>query len=53
MNCEAASGGLVVCRSPSCLEDDLARWFVPPIVVPAAMGLFLVAVVLYRQFAGG
>jgi hypothetical protein len=28
----------------------MARWFVPPIVVPAGLALLLVAVILYRQF---
>jgi hypothetical protein len=30
----------------------MARWFVPPFVVPAGMALFLVAVVLHRCFFG-
>jgi hypothetical protein len=31
----------------------VVRWFVPPIVVPAGLVLFLVVVMLYRQFVGG
>ena len=30
----------------------MARWFVPPVVVPAGLLLVLVAVVLYRQLIG-
>jgi hypothetical protein len=30
----------------------MAQWFVPPIVVPIALALLVVALVLYRQFVG-
>jgi len=33
-------------------QDIMARWFVPPIVVPAELAVLLVAVILYRQFIG-
>ena len=30
----------------------MARWFVPPIVVPVGMALLLVVIILYRHFFG-
>ena len=31
----------------------MVGWFVPPVVVPAGLALFLLAVLLYRQLVGG
>ena len=47
-HCEAVS----LAASGFAGEDIIARWFVPPIVVPAGLALLLVTVILYRQFIG-
>jgi hypothetical protein len=46
-------GGLVVSGDLfSGGDNNMVRWFVPPVVVPAGLVLLLVAIMLYRQFSG-
>ena len=33
-------------------EEAMFAWFVPPIVIPAAIAAYFVALVLYRHFVG-